>query len=91
MLTYAGDTQNLQEVSQSDRYKFITGDIRNHDLLQFLFKEYDIQGVIHFAAESHVDNSITGPEAFITTNVNGTFHLIEAARQHWMKSPFPVK
>ncbi|MTI32256.1 dTDP-glucose 4,6-dehydratase, partial [Xanthovirga aplysinae] len=73
------------------RYKFIEGDICNRGLLESIFKNYDIRGVIHFAAESHVDNSISGPEAFIKTNVNGTFTLLDVAREYWMSSPFYFK
>jgi dTDP-glucose 4,6-dehydratase len=56
-----------------------------------IFKKYDFAGVIHFAAESHVDNSISGPEAFIKTNIFGTFSLLDTARQHWMEAPFHFK
>ncbi|MCS7004029.1 MAG: dTDP-glucose 4,6-dehydratase [Cytophagales bacterium] len=91
LLTYAGKLENLAEVEQHARYKFIKGDICNRELLEFIFKEYDVRGVIHFAAESHVDNSIAGPEAFIRTNVNGTFTLIDVARKYWMEEPFVYK
>lgn len=91
LLTYAGNLQNLEEVRLHKRYEFVKGDIGNRGLVEFLFEKYDIQGVIHFAAESHVDNSIAGPEAFITTNVNGTFTLLDVARQYWMESPFVCK
>jgi dTDP-glucose 4,6-dehydratase len=90
-LTYAGDLNNLSELQGHPYYKFIDGDICNRDLVKHLFKEYDIRGVIHFAAESHVDNSISGPEAFIVTNVNGTFNLVDNARKHWLKEPFTPK
>ncbi|GAB4327202.1 MAG: dTDP-glucose 4,6-dehydratase [Flammeovirgaceae bacterium] len=90
-LTYAGNLENLSELAGHPRYKFVEGDICNRDLVRYLFKEYDIRGVIHFAAESHVDNSISGPEAFIITNVNGTFNLIDNARKHWLKEPFTPK
>ncbi|MDW7691028.1 dTDP-glucose 4,6-dehydratase [Flammeovirgaceae bacterium SG7u.111] len=90
-LTYAGDLANLKEIEEGDRYKFVEGDICNRDLIEFLFREYDIRGVVHFAAESHVDNSITGPEAFVRTNVNGTFTLIDVARNYWMDAPFAFK
>lgn len=90
-ITYAGDLSNLKEVEADARYKFIKGDICNRDLIEFLFQEYDIRGVIHFAAESHVDNSISGPEVFIKTNVNGTFNLIDVARKYWMDAPFKYK
>jgi len=91
VLTYAGDLQNLQEIESNPNYKFIQGDICNRELVTYLFREYDIRGVIHFAAESHVDNSISGPEAFIRTNVNGTFTLLDVARNHWMSAPFKTK
>ncbi len=90
-LTYAGDTTNLREVENSDRYELVKGDICNRELVQYLFEKYDIKGVFHFAAESHVDNSISGPEVFIQTNVNGTFTLLDVARQYWMASPFKYK
>ncbi|MBL3654831.1 dTDP-glucose 4,6-dehydratase [Fulvivirga sediminis] len=90
-LTYAGDLSNLTEVEGSDRYTFIQGDICDRSLIEKLFKEYKFQGVIHFAAESHVDNSISGPEAFINTNINGTFTLIDVARNTWMHEPFKKK
>lgn len=90
-LTYAGNLDNLKEVEGNPRYKFIQGDICNRELVEFLFKEYDIRGVIHFAAESHVDNSISGPEVFIQTNINGTFTLLDVARKYWMNAPFEYK
>lgn len=71
LLTYAGNLANLQEIEGHPDYEFIPGDIRNRDLLDALFAKFDIRGVIHFAAESHVDNSIAGPDVFITTNING--------------------
>lgn len=91
LLTYAGDLKNLKEVENHQRYKFIKGDICNRELVEFIFAEYDIQGVIHFAAESHVDNSIKNPGVFIETNVNGTFTLIDVAYKHWMEKPFTYK
>ncbi len=91
LLTYAGDLENLKECENHQRYKFIKGDICNRELVEFIFNEYDIQGVIHFAAESHVDNSIKNPAVFIETNVNGTFTLIDVAYKHWMNKPFQYK
>ncbi|MEA1891133.1 MAG: dTDP-glucose 4,6-dehydratase [Campylobacterota bacterium] len=91
LLTYAGDLENLKECESNPRYKFIKGDICNRELVEFIFNEYDIQGVIHFAAESHVDNSIKNPGVFIETNVNGTFTLIDVARSYWMEKPFIYK
>lgn len=90
-LTYAGNLSNLSEVEDSDRYTFVQGDICNRELVEYLFRQYDIRGVIHFAAESHVDNSINGPEIFIKTNINGTFTLLDVARKYWMESPFNYK
>lgn len=90
-LTYAGDPENLSSVKKNTRYTFIQGDICDSSLLDEIFKKYDITGVIHFAAESHVDNSIEGPEAFIETNITGTFKLIDKCRHEWMNSPFEVK
>ncbi len=91
LLTYAGDLKNLEECEDNPRYKFIKGDICNRDLVEFIFEEYDIQGVIHFAAESHVDNSIKNPGVFIQTNVTGTFTLIDVAYKHWMEKPFQYR
>jgi dTDP-glucose 4,6-dehydratase len=91
LLTYAGNLENLQECESNPRYKFIKGDICNRELVEFIFNEYDIQGVIHFAAESHVDNSIKNPGVFIQTNVNGTFTLLDAAYKYWMEKPFTCK
>lgn len=88
LLTYAGDIENLSEVEDNERYTFVQGDIRDRDTVETLFNEYDIQGVIHFAAESHVDNSIKNPSVFIETNVNGTFTLIDVAYKYWMEKPF---
>ncbi len=91
LLTYAGNLDNLKECEGNPRYKFIKGDICNRDLIEFIFNEYDIKGVIHFAAESHVDNSIKNPGVFIETNVNGTFTLIDVAQKYWMDKPFAYK
>ena len=90
-MTYAGSEANMASFANNARYTFVNGDIRNRNLVEELFEKYDFDGVIHFAAESHVDNSISGPEAFITTNVNGTFTLIDVARKFWMDAPFAVK
>ena len=90
-LTYAGDLANLEEVTNNSRYTFVQGDICDRELIETLFEKYDFSDVIHFAAESHVDNSISGPEAFIRTNVVGTFNLLDVARKHWMKGPNEYK
>lgn len=91
LLTYAGDLANLIEVENHHRYKFIKGNICNRDLIEFIFKEYNIRGVIHFAAESHVDNSIKNPGLFVQTNVNGTYTLVDVAKKYWMEKPFRYK
>ena len=91
LLTYAGNLENLKECEGNPRYKFIKGDICNRELVEFIFNEYDINGVIHFAAESHVDNSIKNPGVFVETNVNGTFTLLDVARAYWMEKPFTYK
>ena len=91
LLTYAGNLENLQECEGNPRYKFIKGDICNRELVEFIFSEYDIQGVIHFAAESHVDNSIKNPGVFVQTNVNGTYTLVDIAKKYWMDKPFTYK
>ena len=91
LLTYAGDLANLSDVKADANYKFIKGDICNRELVEFIFDEYDVRGVIHFAAESHVDNSIKNPGVFIETNVNGTFTLLDVAYKKWMDGPFKYK
>ena len=90
-LTYAGNLDNLQECHDMSNYTFVQGDICDVSMLEKLFAEYDIRGVIHFAAESHVDNSITGPRPFIETNILGTFNLLETARKYWMITPNQYK
>ncbi|MCU0608945.1 MAG: dTDP-glucose 4,6-dehydratase [Chitinispirillaceae bacterium] len=82
-LTYAGNPDNLKELTGTLRYSFIQGDITDSTLLKTLFTEHDFAGVVHFAAESHVDRSITGPDAFVQTNVVGTHALLMAARSAW--------
>ncbi len=91
LLTYAGEIENLKEIEENERYKFIKGDICNRELVEYIFTEFDIFGVIHFAAESHVDNSIKNPGVFIETNVNGTFTLLDVAYKYWMDAPFKYK
>ena len=90
-LTYAGNLDNLQECSGMNNYTFAQGDICDAAMLEKLFAQYDVRGVIHFAAESHVDNSITGPRPFIETNILGTFNLLETARKYWMTAPGKAK
>ena len=91
LLTYAGDLKNLKEINNNERYTFIKGDICDRTLLVSLFEKYNFQGVFHFAAESHVDNSIKNPSTFIRTNVVGTFTLLDVAKNHWMDSPNKIK
>jgi dTDP-glucose 4,6-dehydratase len=86
-LTYAGNVRNLQSISSDARYKFIHGDIGDRDLVKQLFQGQQPRAVVHFAAESHVDRSIHGPDDFIRTNVNGTFSLLEEARAYWSDLP----
>lgn len=85
MLTYAGNPASLADIEKKhpERYIFVRGDIRDRTVVERIFTEYTIDTVVHFAAESHVDRSILGPEAFISTNVMGTFTLLEAARKFW--------
>jgi dTDP-glucose 4,6-dehydratase len=90
-MTYAGDPANLASVQNHPNYMFVKGDIRNRSLVDDLFKLHDIRGVMHLAAESHVDNSISNPSVFIETNVNGTFNLVDAAYKHWMTKPFQFR
>jgi dTDP-glucose 4,6-dehydratase len=87
LLTYAGNLGNVKEVENHPRYTFIKGDICNRNFIEELFQKHQFHDVIHFAAESHVDNSISGPEAFIKTNVLGTFNLLDTARKLWMSAP----
>ena len=83
LLTYAGNLQSLSDLESDPRLVNVQGDIQDSGLLARLFAEYDFDGVLHLAAESHVDRSIEGPEAFVMTNVIGTFRLLEAGRKHW--------
>jgi len=87
VLTYAGNLENVAEVENHERYTFVKGDIVDGEFIKNLFDQYQFHDVIHFAAESHVDNSISGPEAFIKTNVLGTFNLLDTARKLWMSAP----
>jgi dTDP-glucose 4,6-dehydratase len=80
LLTYAGNEANLKDIATNPNYKFVKGDILDKNLVDSLVKDCDI--IVHFAAESHVDRSILGPEAFVDTNIKGTFVLLEAARKY---------
>ena len=90
-ITYAADTSNLNEVSDNANYNFVKGDICDRSLVDKLFNEHQFDGVIHFAAESHVDNSISNPDEFIKTNVFGTFNLLDVAKHYWMDAPHKPK
>ncbi len=82
-LTYAGNLENLADIAGSPNYRFVKGDICNPDFLSGLFREYNFVSVIHLAAESHVDRSISDPLGFIHTNIEGTVHLLNTARDAW--------
>lgn len=86
-LTYAGNLHNLQSVSDDPRYQFVHGDIADREEVRRIFQKHRPRAVVHFAAESHVDRSIRGPDDFIRTNVNGTFSLLEEARAYWVELP----
>ena len=90
LLTYAGNLENLQ-VEGHENYTFVKGDIRDKELVKNLFEKYRFSRVINFAAESHVDNSILDPSAFVETNINGTFNLLQNAYTLWMNGPFELK
>ncbi|TWI35400.1 dTDP-glucose 4,6-dehydratase, partial [Extensimonas vulgaris] len=90
-LTYAGNLQNLASLQGDARHIFVHGDIGDSELLGRLLAQHRPRAVLHFAAESHVDRSIHGPEDFIHTNVLGTFRLLEAARQYWQALAAPEK
>ena len=83
LLTYAGNLENLKDVEGTPNYRFVKGDIADSDLLDGLFARHQFDGVIHLAAESHVDRSISEPMAFIRTNVIGTVELLNAAKRYW--------
>jgi dTDP-glucose 4,6-dehydratase len=82
-LTYAGNLRNLEAVGTDRRYEFVHGDIGDRNLVRGLLERHQPSAVVHFAAESHVDRSIRGPDDFIRTNVDGTFALLEEVRAHW--------
>lgn len=82
-LTYAGNLQTLSDIEHYSNYRFVKGDIQDADLLKTVFEDYQIDGVIHLAAESHVDRSILNPMEFVMTNVVGTVTLLNAARHAW--------
>ena len=82
-LTYAGNLANLKDIENEPNYRFVKADICDYERMTELFKQYDIDGVIHLAAESHVDRSIKDPFTFARTNVMGTLSLLQAAKNHW--------
>ena len=84
-LTYAGSLENLKDLPNAERHTFVQGDICDRELIPQLLHQHQIDTIVHFAAESHVDRSILGPEPFIQTNVFGTFNLLEAARKVWLE------
>jgi dTDP-glucose 4,6-dehydratase len=85
-LTYAGNNDNHKNIVSNPKYTFVHGDICDRELVKKLFEQYDFSAVVHFAAESHVDRSITGPEQFVLTNVLGTQVLLQAAKNQWSNS-----
>ncbi len=85
-LTYAGNLHNLKDIENKANYKFVKGDILDTDLLETLFKKYNFDGIIHLAAESHVDRSISNPLEFVQTNVIGTVNLLNAAKKLWQNN-----
>ena len=85
-LTYAGNAINLGHLRHDPTFAFIEGDIRDQQLVTDLLKNYQIDTIVHFAAESHVDRSITGPDTFLETNITGTHSLLKAAKQIWLDS-----
>jgi len=86
-LTYAGNRESLASVEDNPNYTFVHGDICDTALVEKLLKEHSINTLVHFAAESHVDRSITGPDAFIETNIIGTYSLLKAAKKTWIDEP----
>ncbi len=86
-LTYAGNPRNLESVAAHPAYRFQQGDIVDRDLVGSLLQRERPRAIVHFAAESHVDRSIHGPDDFVRTNVNGTFSLLEEARAYWSSLP----
>lgn len=86
-LTYAGNLENLKEIENHPNYTFVKGDIRDRKLLDEIFAKYEIDTVVNFAAESHVDRSIEDPEIFLSTNILGTQALLDTAKKHWKVNP----
>ncbi|MBQ7542654.1 MAG: dTDP-glucose 4,6-dehydratase [Clostridia bacterium] len=86
-LTYAGNLENLRDVESDPRYVFVKGDVRDKETVDRVFEEYGVDTLVHFAAESHVDRSITQPEIFLSTNILGTGVLLDSAKRHWSLRP----
>ncbi len=84
-LTYAGNLNSLADIADDARYRFVLGDICDGELMDATLREYQIDTIVHFAAETHVDRSILGPRQFVETNLVGTFTLLEAARNYWLR------
>ena len=90
-LTYASEQEYLKPIELNSNYTFIHGDITDINTVTNVFEEHQFDMVVHFAAESHVDNSINSPGQFIQTNINGTYNLLETARKCWIDKPFIKK
>lgn len=89
-LTYAGNLQSLEEATRRDEFRFVRGDIRDQSLVEELLLTENLDTIVHFAAESHVDRSISGPDVFFDVNVLGTHSLLKAARSVWLASEGPA-
>ena len=87
LLTYAGNLENLKDIEDNAKYTFIKGDICDKKLVDEIFTKYDIDTVVNFAAESHVDRSIENPEIFLLNNILGTQNLLDNAKKHWKINP----
>lgn len=86
-LTYAGNMANLADIAEAGEFRFVHGDIRDQALVVDLLRQHEIDTIVHFAAESHVDRSITGPDVFVDVNIGGTHSLLKAAREVWLSGP----
>lgn len=91
LLNYAGSLENTASFSDNENYTFIKGDICDEVLVKQILKDYNINIIVNFAAQSHVDNSIKNPYVFVQTNINGTFNLLHNAYSFWFESPFKIK
>lgn len=85
MLTYAGSLKNLDDLPGADRHTFCQADINDRQVIDGLLREHEIDCIVHFAAESHVDRSISGPQAFMATNILGTYELLQASCDYWLR------